>query len=112
MDVQVQELIVKHMLVSVAGRVDAFSIPALQAQLDTFLAGNIKHFIIDLTQINFMDSSGLAVLIKLLKHVNQVKGTIVLVMPRDEAARRIFRLTHFDHIFETVDTVEEVVQRL
>ncbi len=112
MDIQVQEFAIKHTLISIGGHVDAFVTPALQTQLDTFLAGGTKHFIVDLTQMQFMDSAGLAVLVKLLKRVNQVEGTVVLVMPKNEAARRIFQLTHLDQIFEIAETVDAVVQRL
>jgi anti-sigma B factor antagonist len=107
MDITVQEHVVKHMVVSLNGRVDAFSVPVLQHRLDGLLEEGMKHFILDLSEVHFMDSAGLAVLVKLLKRVSLMDGTIVLVQPKAEAARRILRLTHFDKIFSLKDTVDE-----
>jgi anti-sigma B factor antagonist len=112
MNVDIQEYIVKHIVVSLAGRIDAFSVPGLQAQLDACLKDGIKHFIIDMTLIQFMDSAGLAVMVKLLKRVRQVNGTISLIMPQAEAARRILRLTHFDQIFDLADSVDAAISGL
>ena len=111
MEITTQEYIVRHILVALAGRFDAYSVPIIQKQLDTLRKEGVKHFILDLTQIEFMDSAGLAVLVKLLKRVQDVDGTVSLVMPKEEAARRILRLTRFDQIFPVVETVKAAVSR-
>lgn len=112
MDVHTQEYIVKHVVVSLTGRVDAFSVPDLQAQLDNYLKDGTKHFILDLTQVQFLDSAGMAVMVTLLKRINQIKGTVLLVMPQEETTRRILRLTHFDQIFNVADSIEAAMSGL
>ena len=111
MEITTQEYIVKHIVIGLAGRFDAYSVPNVQKQLDTLRKEEAKHFILDLTQIEFMDSAGLAVLVKLLKRVQDVGGTVSLVMPKEEAARRILRLTRFDQIFPIVETVKAAVSK-
>lgn len=111
MNINIQEYPNERIVVSLAGRVDAFSVPELQEQLNTYLETGFKHFIMDLTMVPFIDSAGMAILIKLLKRVSQVEGSIVLVMPQEEAVQRTLRLTHFDHLFHLADTVKDAIER-
>jgi anti-anti-sigma factor len=106
MELLLSEHIVRINIVSPKGRVDAFCAPALREELNHLLAKGENKFLIDLSAVSFLDSAGMAVLVSLLKSARQAGGDVKLVLPVEEAARRILRLTRFDRVFEVADTVE------
>ena len=62
MDIAISEHIVRVVVITLGGRVDAFNSPALRAEADRLLAEGVTHFVIDLSAVPFMDSAGMAVL--------------------------------------------------
>ena len=112
MQITVQEHTKKYVVLSLAGRVDAFSLPPLQQQLDAARKDGVKHFVLDLSEVLFMDSAGLAILVRLLKYTSTAHGALRLILPRTESARFIFRITQFDRIFPLTTTVEEAIDQL
>ncbi len=61
----------------------------------------------DLADMEFMDSSGLGVLIAALKRLKEHEGELVLVSPRDQM-RRILKLTGLDKILTIAERLDEV----
>ena len=62
---------------------------------------------IDLTDVEFVDSAGLAVLARARRDRGLTGGSVTLIRPRSDDAMRVFRLTQFDQIFVMRDSVEE-----
>lgn len=111
MSIQVTEHITRIAIVAPIERVDAFSAPALRAELDKVLETGIHRIIIDLSAVPFLDSAGMAVLVSLLKRTRSMGGDCKLVWPHAEGARRILHLTKFDRVFDMADTAA-AAQRL
>lgn len=99
MELEVTEHIVRSAVVRVGSRIDAFTAPALRERLDALLEAGTTRFVIDLSPVPFLDSAGMAVLVRLLKNARQAGGDVALVWPDLEAARRILKLTKFDRVF-------------
>ena len=89
--------------------VDAFTGEKLKAHLNGMLDKGIHHLVIDLSQVPFLDSAGLAVLVTALKRARQVGGDVRLVWPEAESARRIIHLTKFHQIFSISDTAADAL---
>lgn len=106
MDLNLSEHIVRTVVVAPRQRIDAFSAPDLRAALDRQLAEGTRRFVLDLTDVPFIDSAGMAVLVSLLKRSRELGGDVRLVWPAEEAARRIIKLTKFDRVFTMAGTVE------
>ena len=85
------------------GRIDAFYAPELREKMESFISQGFKQFVLDLTEVQFLDSAGLAALVSVLKRSQQEGGGVKMIMPRLEAAQRILKLTRFDKVFEIVD---------
>ncbi|MEO1560221.1 MAG: STAS domain-containing protein, partial [Cyanobacteria bacterium J06632_19] len=70
-----------YQLFRLAGLLDAFSEPALRKVLGNKIDEGPKHVILDLSKIDFVDSSGLGALVKLAKKAQTVndKGTFQIV---------------------------------
>ncbi len=86
------------------GRLDAASAPQLRKQL--IVAASLDSgMVLDLSAVNFMDSSGLGVLIASARWMRSLKSDLRLAR-MDDRVRRIFQLTHADQIFDIFDDLE------
>ncbi len=88
--------------VTLTGRLDAVEAPVLREKLDTLLDEDRFRLLVDLSQLSFIDSAGLAVLVRARRLAGASGGEVVLVKPQAEEAQRVFRLTQFDQVFRMI----------
>lgn len=86
-------------VVAVSGEVDAATAPQLRQQFDELLGESQQEFVIDLSQVSFMDSSGLASLVQLFKRVRIGHGDVRLCGLQPEVSR-VFELTRLHRVFD------------
>jgi len=91
----------------IEGRLDALEAPNLREAIGEQLAIGPTALIIDLTDVEFVDSAGLAALVKGMKDARKGGGDLRIVSPTAEDAMRVFKLTRFDKVFAMFDTLEE-----
>ncbi|MDO6563778.1 STAS domain-containing protein [Amphritea sp. 1_MG-2023] len=78
----------------------------------TELTDQGNHFlIIDLSLVNFLDSSGLAVLIAIYKQVNRQQGQVVLLQPQNNV-RALIELTRLHQIFDIYEDPQSAIHSL
>jgi anti-anti-sigma factor len=99
-------------IISLQDRVDAFVVASLREQIEPLQAAATQDYVIDLTHVQFMDSAGLAFLVRILKHSRANNGDTVLVWSEQDSANRILRLTKFDQVFHITESVEAAVKHL
>ncbi|MFM8321192.1 MAG: STAS domain-containing protein [Chloroflexota bacterium] len=104
--ININEHSFKIIVIALSGRLDAFEAPGLRKLCDDFIAQNEAHFVLDLTDLNMLDSAGLAVMVSVLKRARQQGGDVRLIWPVDETAGRILRLTKFDQVFSSITRAE------
>lgn len=87
-------------VVSVAGEIDVFSAPELDAELSRQIAvpGRTPLVLVDLDEVKFMDSTGLGVLVKALTGVREASGQLELVVT-SENILKLFRITQMSEVF-------------
>jgi len=96
-------------VVRIMGEVDLFSAPELRSTLDEVIGSGVRHIVVDLSTVDFLDSSGLGALVGALKHLRSLgHGTIVLAAP-PPAVRKILELTGINQVFEILPTVDEAL---
>lgn len=78
-------------VVVVRGQIDLCSAAAFRAALAQAVDDGMTELIVDLSGVEFIDSTGLGVLVGLSKRVRQLDGSISIVSP-DETIRRVFEL--------------------
>lgn len=110
MDIHIEEQITRVVIVHLQGRVDAFTVGDLRPRLQALTQDGAKYFVVDLADVEFMDSAGMAVLVSLLKNARASEGDVCLVAPRSPAAMRILTRTKFDRVFTMETTVEAAVR--
>ena len=103
MNIDVQEHIVRTATVTLSGRLDALSAPELRARLSELLDDGVHQLMVDLAEVDFVDSAGLAALVRAMKTAREHHGDVELVRPSSDDAYRVFELTKFDDVFTIHD---------
>lgn len=94
-------------VVEAAGDVDLDASTAFQQALLELLDEDTKTIVIDLAGVAYMDSSGVASLVKLLSRTRRKGVSLKLVAP-SQKVRNIFEITRLDTVFEIHDAMPEV----
>ena len=89
-----------HVSVIVAGEIDLYSAPMLQADLAEIIDGAAQatRVVVDMSGVEFCDSTGMNVLLSSLRQVRQRGGELELAAPRP-AVRKILQVTGLDSVF-------------
>ena len=87
------------MVIAVAGELEAIRGSELGQVCDRLLAEGRRKFVIDLKDVAFVDSSGLATLIRCLKRVRSNAGNLILTNLQSPV-RRVIELTRLDRAFD------------
>ena len=87
-----------HTIVEVGGEIDVYTAPKLREQIIELVEAGQYHLIVDLEKVEFLDSTGLGVLVGGLKRVRGHDGSLQLVCTQ-ERLLKIFRITGLSKVF-------------
>jgi anti-sigma B factor antagonist len=90
----------------VKGEVDLDTAPLLKANLAEAVSGGVTNIVVNLGLVEFLDSSGLGVLIGALKRCKEGGGTLALAAPR-RPVQKVLTITGLDKVFPIHDSVQE-----
>ena len=85
-------------VLSLSGRFDAHEVDGYRTIADPVVDVDDASIVVDLAAVNFIDSSGLAELVRSMKHVRERGGELVLRDPSDPV-RVILELTGLNLAF-------------
>jgi anti-sigma B factor antagonist len=101
-------------VVTVAGEVDMYTAPALEQALEGVVGLGGTTVVLDLTEVSFIDSTLLSVLLRYRDRLNNLGGELAIVTD-DRRIRRTFEITGLDRIFtiepRLADAIRAVVGR-
>ncbi|WP_454196528.1 STAS domain-containing protein [Nocardia sp. Marseille-Q1738] len=92
-------------IVTVHGEIDMASAPRLQSALDEALRDTPPVVVVDMSNVGFLGSAGLSVLVA----ASEAAGSGGLRVVPSDAARRPIELTALDQLLTVFDTVEEAL---
>ena len=92
-------------VVEVGGEIDVYTAPKLREQLVELVNDGSFHLVVDMEGVDFLDSTGLGVLVGGLKKVRAHDGSLHLVCNQDRLLK-IFRITGLAKVFVIHDTAE------
>jgi anti-sigma B factor antagonist len=92
----------------VAGEVDAYTAPQLRERVIRLLADGEVHIVVDMREVEFLDSTGLGALVGSLKRVRMQDGSLKLIMGSGRILH-IFRLTDLSKAFAIHPSVAEAI---
>lgn len=92
--------------VRIEGQINADTSSEVREALDTHLANASVMLLIDMSQVEFIDSSGLSALVSVHKILNSQGSVLALLQPQSQAQTAL-RLTMLDKVFKVFNTREE-----
>jgi anti-sigma B factor antagonist len=95
-------------LLEVVGEVDVYTAPALRDRISDLIDAGQHALVVDLGGVEFLDSTGLGVLVAGLNRAKEVGGSLTLVCPQ-ERVLKLFRITGLDEVFTVHGTVDEAL---
>src|SRR5215212_6008562 len=101
---QAQGVAVVHM----SGRLDFGVATEAKRQFAEAVSAGSTRLVVDLSGVDFVDSSGLSSLVSGLRATRQVGGDLRIAAPKEQPAA-LFALTSLDQVFRLYPTVEEAL---
>ena len=98
-------------LIHVKGEIHVSTAPEFAARLDEAIAGDTTAVVLDLTEVEFIDSTGLTVLLNGLRSVTLRGGTLALAIS-NPTVLRLFEITRLDTTFDIQPTVDDALRRV
>jgi anti-sigma B factor antagonist len=97
--------------IAVAGDVDVYTGPELRGRIFDVFGSGRHQVIIDLSAVEFLDSTGLGVLVAALNLAHECDGGLWLVCTQ-ERMLRLFAMTGLDSMFSLYGSVDELLADL
>ena len=92
-------------IVAVGGEIDVYTAPKLRDKITELVADGVYNLVIDMESVEFLDSTGLGVLVGGLKKVRAHDGSLELICTQDRLLK-IFRITGLAKVFVIHDSAD------
>ena len=92
-------------VVSVSGEIDVYTAGTLREELTGVIGPDHADLIVDLSEVTFMDSTGLGVLIGSVKRAREYGGRVQLVVAEGKVVNllRVTAVTQWFRVHETLE---------
>lgn len=90
---------------------DNGNIAALWPLLVTMVRGGAVKVLLDMQDVDFIDSRGIGIIINSAKHLRTIKGDIVLINISEKISR-IFDVLNINRIIKVFDSEEDAMHHL
>ena len=107
MDISVQQSD-QISIVSIAGSIDAVTADQITGCIDERISSGEKHLLLDLSEVEFMSSAGLRVILSALKETRQQGGDLYLAGAQG-GVDRVLKMSGFSKILKTYDSVDNAI---
>jgi anti-anti-sigma factor len=91
-------------------RIDALCASAFKEEIAARIEKGHHRLVLDLSDVDFVDSSGLGALVACLKRIGPL-GTIAIVGTKGVVSK-LFTLTKMDRVFPLYDTVDAAIEHM
>jgi anti-sigma B factor antagonist len=95
----------RYTVLAVRGEVDVYTAPRLRERLIELVSQGSHQVVVDLEGVDFLDSTGLGVLVGGLKRLRSHDGDMILVCTQPRILK-VFEITGLTKVFSIHDTVE------
>ncbi len=96
-----------YVVLKLSGEVDVYTAPQLREEIIGRVDGGEHDIVVDLEKVDFLDSTGLGVLVGGLKRVKPHNGSLSLIC-NQEKILRIFRITGLTKVFPIFSSKEDL----
>jgi anti-sigma B factor antagonist len=95
-------------IIEVGGEIDVYTAPRLREAIVAAIEAGHTRLVIDVEKVEFLDSTGLGVLVGALKKVRADGGTLDIVCTQ-ERILKIFDITGLDKVFGLHQSVAQAI---
>ncbi len=95
-------------LLAPEGRLDSNTAPAFEARLMERIKNGGTRLVIDFSQLDYVSSAGLRVLLMAAKRLKAAKGSLALCSMK-EYIHKVFKISGFLPIFTVVDDIDAAI---
>ena len=99
----------KVIILTPIGRLDITTAWQFRLTLQECISKQSRHVVVNLGQVNFIDSSGLTSLVAGMRDADKVRGSFRICNVHPEA-RLVFEVTMMDSVFEIFSTQQEALE--
>ncbi len=92
------------------GRLDITTAWQFRLKLQETISAETPHILVNLSEVNFIDSSGLTSLVAGMRDADKIEGSFRICNVHPEA-KLVFEVTMMDSVFEIYDTEEEALEK-
>lgn len=93
-------------VIRLSGELDVSSTAGVRAVVDALVIDEARvHLVVDLTEVTFMDSSGLGALVRAQRRCRGLRGSFAVVCP-DGPVLRVITLTGLLRVLRVFDTLD------
>lgn len=103
---EVDESRAPYTVLTLRGEVDVYSAPRLREKLVELVSQGHRQLVVDLEAVDFLDSTGLGVLVGGLKRLRSHDGDLTLVCTQARIMK-VFEITGLTSVFRIAKSVEE-----
>lgn len=101
----------KHVILTVSGEVDLYSSPNVRKNIIALTSQKIPTVILDLKNVSYMDSSGVATLVEGLQIIEKYNGKLLLC-GLNSMVREVFELSRLDTVFSIYENLETIKEQI
>src|SRR3954453_21046967 len=98
-------------VISVSGEIHVTTAPEFSQRLNDAIAAGTRGVVIDMSGVEFIDSTGLSVLLNGLRRVTRAEGKLSLVVS-NPTVLRLFEITRLDSTFDIQPSREAALARV
>ncbi len=95
-------------VLTATGEIDVAAAPGLREQLVALIEGGSNELVVDLEGVDFIDSTGLGVLVGAVRRARSAEGDVRLVCTNSRLLK-VFDVTGLDEVFTIVESVDDAV---
>ena len=111
-DVQVEDADPGLAVLVVGGEVDYEVSPQLKVRLMKAIKAGTRRFVLDLTDVSFIDSTAIGVIAGAVERLDEVGGGSVAVVSTHEKVMQIFEITGLDNVLTVHSSREDALAAL
>ena len=94
----------------VAGELDLSNSPATGDAIEAALPSSARTLVVDFTELTFLDSSGVAMLFRLVRRLGDHRQQLHVVAPSGEAVGRVLEIVEFDRAAPVHPTLDVALE--
>lgn len=95
-------------VLTVRGEIDVYTAPRLRQAIVDLVDGGAVNIVVDMEKVDFLDSTGLGVLVEGLKRVRTRGGDLSIVVTQDKIIK-IFEITGLNKAFSLHTSLDDAL---